>query len=181
MAAGGIESEIKLRVLDPPAMRVAIARLGAQPALARHLEDNQLFDDARHELSQSDRMLRLRQRVPGGWRVTYKGPRSVVAGVRSRPEQEVEVDDGPAFEAILLGLGLRPAFRYQKYRETWRLGPVEIMLDETPVGVFLEIEGPAEALPGVAQALGYTQADFMATSYVDLYLAQGGQGDMLFP
>jgi adenylate cyclase class 2 len=181
MASSGVESEIKLRVADAAATRAELARLGAQPALARHFEDNLLFDDARHDLSGSDRMLRLRQRVPGGWRVTYKGPRSVNAGVRSRPEIEVDVDDGTALTAILAGLGLTPVFRYQKFRETWRLGGVEVMLDETPLGAFLELEGAPEALPGVARALGYTQADFMTRSYVELYLAQGGQGDMLFP
>lgn len=181
MASDGIESEIKLRVVDPGAARAALARVGARPSLPRHFEDNQLFDDAQQALARSDRMLRLRQRVPGGWCVTYKGARSVVDGVRSRPERELQIDDGQAFVAILAGLGLTPAFRYQKFREAWRLGEVEIVLDETPVGVFLELEGAPQDLPDVARALGYTRADFMSASYVELYLAAGGQGDMLFP
>jgi adenylate cyclase class 2 len=71
-------------------------------------------------------------------------------------------------------------FRYQKYREVYRWKAVEIVVDETPIGTFLEIEGEIEAVHAAAAALGYDASQYVADSYVALYLAAGGQGDMIF-
>ena len=71
-------------------------------------------------------------------------------------------------------------FRYQKYRESWSYRGQEIEVDETPIGSFLEIEGDAEGIAAVARELGYSPADYVAESYVGLFLAGGGKGDMVF-
>jgi len=124
-------------------------------------------------------VLRLR-RAEGRAVVTYKGPATVAQDVKSREELEVVVSDAEVFERILAGLGLKPRFRYQKHRETYRHGDAEIVIDETPIGTFLEIEGAADAIHGVAAALGFSRDDYVLESYVALFLASGGVGDMVF-
>ena len=96
------------------------------------------------------------------------------------PEIEVDVDDGDGFEAILAGLGYVRVFRYQKYRETFRWRDVEIVVDETPIGTFVEIEGPVATIHEAARALGREPRDYIADSYAALFAAAGGTGDMVF-
>ena len=175
-----VESEIKLRTDGPPAARAALTALGATLARPRHLEDNVLYDDASSSLYAAGQALRLR-RAEGRAIVTYKGPRQERGdGVKSRPETEIDVSDADAFHSILTGLGYRKVFRYQKYRETYRWREVEIVIDETPIGTFLEIEGPVNAIHEAARALGRGPADYVADSYAALFVASGGVGDMVF-
>jgi adenylate cyclase class 2 len=174
-----IEQEVKLRTAGPDAARAAVARLGAALLRARHLEDNLLFDDPASSLASGGKLLRLR-RTPAGAVLTYKGSRRVVEGVRRLVEVETAVADGDALEAILTGLGFRRVFRYQKQREVYRWQEVEIVVDETPIGTYLEIEGPLPAIHRAAAALGYGPADYVVDSYARLFRAAGGTGDMVF-
>lgn len=166
----------------PGPARAAVARLGATLVRPRHFEDNVLLDDDRSTLVGSGRTLRLR-RTPDAAVLTFKGPRRDREGVRGRPEVEVEVKaaDADALEAILRAVGFGPVFRYQKYRETYRLGEVEVVVDETPIGTFLEIEGPPTEIHATATALGMGPRDYITDSYAGLFFASGGKGDMVFP
>ncbi len=181
----GTESEVKLRVRDQAAARARLLACGALLVRARHFEDNLLFDDARSSLQAAGHLLRLRRTrdgdAAGEASLTFKGRRRIEAGVKSREEIETRVADADALQGVLDGLGYRVRFRYQKYRETWRLGEAEVVLDETPVGCFFEIEAPPDVIPGVAAALGYAPRDFVLASYVALFFAAGGRGDMVFP
>jgi adenylate cyclase class 2 len=105
----------------------------------------------------------------------------MMAGVKSREERETGVGDPDALEGILHRLGYRTVFRYQKYRESWSQGGQAIEIDDTPIGTFLEIEGDTEGIHRVATALGYSATDYMLESYVALFFAGGGTGDMVFP
>ena len=179
MASDGVETEIKLRATSPEAARTAVAGLGARLKQARHFEDNLLLDDARGRLRAKGCVLRLR-RTPEGGLLTYKGPRQGDLSVKSRPETEVAVPDADTLQAILAALGLRPVFRYQKYREAWAWNDVEVVIDETPIGTFLEIEGKEAGIHAAAAGLGYQRADYLTDSYVGLFFAAGGKGDMVF-
>jgi len=175
-----IESEIKLAMEGPDSARAAVRALGAEPSRPRHFEDNVLYDDARRSLLASGRVLRLR-RAEGRAIVTAKGPRLERAdGVKSRPESEVEVADADAFEQVLHALGFQKVFRYQKHRQAWRWRDVEIVVDETPIGTFLEIEGPVGTIHEAARALGRGPADYVSESYPSLFARAGGTGDMVF-
>ena len=60
-----------------------------------------------------------------------------------------------------------------------------IAIDETPIGVFVEIEGSEEHIHHAAAALGKTAADYLTASYRALYAehcnARGVEpGDMVF-
>ena len=102
--------------------------------------------------------------------VTYKGPASREV-YKSREEIEFEVSDAEAFRLVLERLGYRRGFRYEKYRATFAAPeePGLITLDETPIGVFLELEGPAEWIDGAALRLGFSIAGFLTVSYPGLY------------
>ncbi len=176
---GPRETEVKLRVEDLGPVREALRRLGAELARERHLEDNLLFDDGSASLRDRGTVLRLR-RTPHAGVLTFKGPRVVDEGVKSREERETTIDDPVELEAILSRLGYRPVFRYQKYRESWTHLGQEIELDETPIGCFLEIEGDREGIDAVAAALGFSPKDYLSESYVGLFFASGGTGDMVF-
>ena len=177
---GNLESEIKLSVAGPVPAREALARVGARPVRPRHFEDNVLLDDPSRSLSSSGRLLRLR-RTGDGSVLTFKGPRRIVEGIKSREEIEAAVADADALLAIFAGLGLGPVFRYQKYRETYAWEDVEIVVDETPIGTFFEIEGPLAGIHRAAAALGQGPNDYVTDSYAGLFLASGGTGDMIFP
>jgi adenylate cyclase, class 2 len=177
--AAAVESEIKLEMAGPEAARQRVRDLAPALVRPRHFEDNLLLDDESRSLVARGLVLRIRRTAEASV-LTYKGPRREVEGVKSRPEIEVHVSSAEAGLALLDGLGFRPVFRYQKYRETYRWRQVEIVIDETPVGTFLEIEGPVAAIHEAAQALGYGQEDYILDSYAALFLARGGRGDMVF-
>jgi len=174
-----VETEIKLRMESPEAARQAVRSLGATLVRPRHLEDNTLFDDASHSLAADGKVLRLR-RAEGHAILTFKGPRRDVEGIKARTELEVEVANGDRLEAILRALEMSPSFRYQKYRETNRWRDAEIVVDETPIGTFLEIEGPPATIHAAASALGRGLHDYIRDSYVALFFAAGGKGHMVF-
>ncbi len=110
-----------------------------------------------------------------------------------REEVEASLSDPEGLRLILERLGLRGWFRYEKYRtsfhppasQRWAAG-LQIELDETPIGAFLELEGPPEAIDQAAKLLGYGPADYITRGYLALYLDQCRKqgkpaGDMLFP
>lgn len=154
--------------------------LGATLQRERHFEDNVFLDDATGSLRQAGRVLRLR-RAAGGALLTAKGPGRVASDVKSRTEVETAVPDPDALLRVLSLIGLEPRFRYQKYRETWAHAGVEIVVDETPIGTFLEVEGAASAIHVAAAALGFSREDYVLKSYPALFAAAGGRGDMVFP
>ena len=173
------ETEVKLRVADLDGTRQTLTRLGARLTRDRHFEDNLLFDDDAGSLAGAGAVLRLR-RTPHQSVLTYKGPKRVQGGIKVREERETLVEEPDALHAILTTLGYRPVFRYQKYRETWSHRGQEIVLDETPIGPFLEIEGDPDGIRAVTADLGLDSSDYMVDSYVDLFFAQGGEGDLVF-
>ncbi len=173
------ETEVKIRVVGVAGMREALRRVGARLARERHFEDNLLFDDAADSLRAAGSVLRLR-RTSGLSTLTFKGPREIAAGVKSREERETVVDHPQSLQAILVRLGYRPIFRYQKYRESWTHRGQAIEVDETPIGAFLEIEGDRDGIQLVAGELGYGPDDYVSESYVSLFFAGGGSGDMVF-
>jgi adenylate cyclase, class 2 len=94
-----------------------------------------------------------------------------------REEIEMEVTDAAVLGSIFEGLGMRGWFRYEKYRTTMKLPASErwakdllIELDETPIGNFLELEGPPEAIDRAAHLFGYRRSDYILKSYLALYL-----------
>ena len=165
--AGPVEREIKLRYDHAADARAAVLASGAVPAHGRRLQDDRLFDTEDQSLVRERSTLRVRT---DGTRaiLTFKGP--VQPGpVKIREELETIVADGEILQQVLARLGMRVWFRYQKYREEFTHADVIIAVDETPIGTFVEIEGPEAGIMAAAEALGRTPADFILDSYYVLF------------
>lgn len=166
-----LETEIKLPLDTAVAGRRLLARLGFSIAKPRVLESNTLFDTADSRLRRTSNLLRLRQAGPVHT-LAFKGPPSL-GKHKSRQEVESELADPAAIADILRHLGLTPVFRYEKYRTEYGKPDQrgKVMLDETPIGCFLELEGPPRWIDRTARELGYSDADYITASYGSLYLA----------
>ncbi len=179
----GLEREIKLRFNSASEARAKVLALGATPLQQRRLQQDALLDTADDSLAVQGSTLRVRSER-GESRLTFKGP--VLPGIiKIREEHETVVADGTVLLTILANLGLRIWFRYEKFREEFRADDVVIAVDETPVGVFVELEGGETAIHAMARSLGRTPADYITDSYRFLFLqhrdANGLTGpDMVF-
>jgi len=210
----GNETEIKLKIDDPRAFQRALKRLGARPFSKQHVrirEENILFDTTDSSIAKAGQLLRIRTELregkgkkPSGQRfvVTFKRPvdepthREAAALHRNykvREELELEISDGAMLGRIFAGLGMKGWFRYEKFRTTYKLPPAKawakdllIELDETPIGTFVELEGPEEAIDRAAAELGFSKRDYILKNYLLLYLEdckRRGEParDMVFP
>lgn len=181
------EQELKIPAADLETIRRRLAEVGARRLKPSRREVNVLFDTEDGEIARSDRALRLR-RVDGRWILTYKGPPVYRGPVKEREELETELGSGEVVEAIFEHLGLRPAIRYEKDREVWSWEGMEIVLDHTPMGDFVEIEGRTDVLAGAARRLGLEPESALKGSYVTLWERYraghpelGLPHDMVFP
>jgi adenylate cyclase, class 2 len=168
---GPREIETKFRVLDRGRLEERLKALGARPG-PREDETNVLYDDA-GRLRAEGCALRVRF-VDGRGLLTFKGPPEVSGGIKSRIERESAVESPGAVASILEALGFSPSFRYEKRRTTWSFAdPARplVVVDETPMGLFAEIEGPDPAVRALAAELGVAEGDFIAESYIALWLA----------
>jgi adenylate cyclase class 2 len=115
----------------------------------------------------------LRLRVAGSIAtLTFKGP-PAKGRYKSRFESETPVSDPDACREILHRLGFRQVFRYEKYRTEYvRLDDHGVVaLDETPIGVFFELEGPPAWIASTAQLLGFGIRSYISESYIALHLS----------
>jgi adenylate cyclase class 2 len=180
-----IEREIKLPFADLEAARQAVVTAGGRLVVSRRPIDDRLFDTADGALRRAGRTLRVRR---DGQRtlLTCKGP-APPGLVKIREEFETEVGDAETIEAIIGALGYRQTFRSQKFREEYAATDgASIAVDETPIGVFVEIEGSEAAIITTATALGRSTSDYVLDSYPALHRAWCQRhglaaGDMLFP
>ena len=164
-----VEREIKLRVRDLRRVRSALRRVGFRVSERRVFEVNEVLDTAEGSLRQGGRLLRLR-RAGKAVTLTFKGPQRV-GKHKEREEVETGVEDFEAALRVFEGVGFRRVFRYEKFRtEFQRKGEAgKVMLDNTPLGIFIELEGPAYWIDRVATELGYSANDYVTASYGALY------------
>lgn len=166
------EIEVKLPVDNVGAVRRRLRRLGFQPVTLRLFERNVLFDTPTQSLRRSAQLLRLRSKGRQWW-LTYKARPENASRHKIRDEIEIETPQGPGLGAILERLGFRPTFEYQKYRTEYRRPHSRglVLVDETPVGNYLELEGAPGWIDRTASELGYGTGDYVLESYGVLYLA----------
>ena len=182
-SATTVEREVKLSFDSAESAREAVLAAGATPLLGRRLQEDALLDTPEGLLR--DRRSALRIRMENGKsRVTFKGPVQP-STMKLREEVETVVGDGEVLLRIFGELGLQVWFRYEKYREEFSYDDVIVAIDETPVGVYVEIEGSERGIETAAAALGRTTADYIVDSYRGLFLQErerlGTTGaDMMF-
>jgi adenylate cyclase class 2 len=165
-----IESEIKIPVTALDSVRRLLGQVGAKRISPPQHEVNTLFDSADGVFAASGRALRVR-RVGDRSLLTYKGPARWDGPIKNRREIELEVSSAETIAELLLALGFAPWIRYEKHRESWIVGDVRIELDHTPIGDFVELEGPVPKLEDTARALRLDPGRAVAESYVGLWLA----------
>jgi adenylate cyclase class 2 len=166
--AGSTETEIKFRVQSLKAIEEQLRKLGFRLVHERAREINVLYDFPSRELTKRGELLRLRQ-YGDTWKVTHKA-KGRVGKHKSRIETESAVADGAAVEAIFTSLGLVPTFRYEKFRSEWGDGQGHVVMDETPIGNFAEIEGPEKWIDGTAKKLGVKERDYITLNYAGLFM-----------
>ena len=162
-----LEVEVKFRVADLAAVRLALLGLGAELVRPRVYERNVIYDTADHSLRHAQKLLRLRQDEQT--RLTVKAPApeaDAVSQAKVRQELEITVSDRATAEAMLHALGYTPQLVYEKYRETFQLGGLEIVLDELPYGEFIEMEGEEGEMRPLAEALGLAWESRLLTNYL---------------
>jgi adenylate cyclase class 2 len=85
---------------------------------------------------------------------TYKERVEGEGDFKHQIEFETEVSDVEATEGIIESLGYKLSVIYEKHRKAWRLGKVEVVLDELPFGYFMEIEGEMDDILKAEKLLG---------------------------
>jgi adenylate cyclase, class 2 len=181
------EIEIKLRITNLREILGHLTKLGAV-SFGRVLEQNTLFDTRDSSFWRQGRLLRLRTQTPVPGNGSRGGPRTTILTAKAPPssgrssspkkmpykerlESELAVGTRVQWPRALGELGFRAGFRYEKYRTSFRLGALHLDLDETPVGVFLELEGAPSAIRRTARALGFAPKQHIRATYWDLYAA----------
>lgn len=170
MAKSTVETEIKIRLASPERGREMLEGQGFRVLAPRAFERNTLFDNENREFRARREIIRLRE-FDGAAILTYKG--TATEGLhKTREELEVVVSDYARMFDMLQRFGFQPTFRYEKYRTEYAREGEDgiVMLDETIVGCFLELEGSAEWIDQTAEQLGFRQEDYLTASYGRLYL-----------
>ena len=166
-----IETEKKYR-LTPRQQQEILARLpeiGARRD-GTDFEVNTLY--AGDSLDPYRAVLRLR-RVGERAILTFKERLPGSSAVKNQLEDETTVGDADAMDAILESLGFNPTLIYEKRRDRWQLGETEIVLDELPFGLFMEIEGEENSINDIEQKLAIKRLTAEVETYPNLTRQHG--------
>jgi adenylate cyclase class 2 len=165
------EVEIKFRIDDIDALTASLKAAGFRLITPRTHEMNTLYDQPGGKLRRREALLRLRE-YGQRWTLTYKdrsGPQS--GRHKSRREIETQVENGEAMGRIIEVIGFSPSFRYEKFRSEWGDTHGHVVIDETPIGNFGEIEGQAKWIDATAKRLNISVKSYLKESYTELFAA----------
>ncbi len=173
------EIELKFPVADTASLEAQLRQLGFRQDTPRTFEHNTLYDTHDRTLRASRQILRIRQ-YGSIATVTHKRAPSESGPIdqnryKLRIETETSVADPAALADIFAELGYVPVFTYEKYRAEWSQ-PIStevtghLVLDETPIGTFAELEGPPAWIDETLALLGVSHASCTTDSYGKLFL-----------
>jgi len=166
-----VETEVKFRVDDLPALTLRLQAAGFTLQTPRSFESNILYDTPDRQMRARTEILRIRS-YAGRFLLTHKRLPDVGPGEdthKHRIETETEVADGDALAQVFHSIGLVPAFRYEKWRTEWSQGDGHCVVDETPIGNYAELEGPAAWIDSAAARLAVNPTDYITLSYGRLF------------
>jgi len=163
------EIEIKFRVDDVRALVRRLRSARFRQVTRRTHESNTLYDLPGQKLRRRGELLRLRK-YGASWLLTHKA-RGTVGRHKTRIETETRIENGEQFHKILQALGYLPSFRYEKFRAEWSDGKGHVVLDETPIGFFGEIEGSARWIDRTARLLDIPPDAYITDTYAGLFYA----------
>jgi adenylate cyclase, class 2 len=172
-----IEKKYRLESGQVVPLRERLKAAGAEGKGTAEFEENVIYTGP--GLDPARRVLRLRRK---GERAIFTFKERDLSGspIKRQREEETEVADASALAAILEALGYSPALVYEKRRETWRLAGAEVVLDELPFGLFVEIEGEEARILEVEKLLGLEHAEAEHAPYPELTLRHGAKRDDVF-
>lgn len=166
---GKPEIEVKVRLKNRTAFAAKLATLGFRLQTPEAFERNTLYDTPEGTLRGRRELLRIRE-YGGRWKLTHKADACATGPHKIRIETELEISDGPALGAIFEKLGYGPSFIYEKRRSEWGDGSGHVVVDETPIGDFAELEGEHAWIDSTAAKLGISPAEYLTASYAKLFL-----------
>ena len=161
------EVEIKFCVDDLRQLARRLRAAGFRQITPPTQEMNTLYDLPGQPLRRRGELLRLR-RYGKEWLLTHKA-KGAAGRHKAREETETKISDGHKMDAILRALGFEPSFRYEKFRAEWDDRKGHVVVDETPIGNFGEIEGPSRWIDATARRLGIRRSDYITQNYAGLF------------
>lgn len=145
-----IEKKYRLNGAQYEQIAAALAEAGAEYEGAG-FEENIIYRGG--ALDAAGAVLRVRK-IDAKTILTYKRSVQTDYSVKQRVEHETEVGSAEEIENIIENLGFMVSLVYEKRRRTWSFREVEIVLDELPFGLFMEIEGSVTAIAEAEMRLG---------------------------
>jgi adenylate cyclase class 2 len=161
------EVEIKFRIGNLRALNQRLRQTGFRLVTKRTHEMNTLYDLPGQPLRKRGELLRLRK-YGSEWLLTHKA-KGAAGPHKIRIENETKVCNGTKMEAILRALGFVASFRYEKFRAEWEDKQGKVVVDETPIGDFGEIEGPPRWIDRTARVLGIQLENYITDTYADVF------------
>ena len=167
------ETELKFAVEDIPDFRRRVLELGLGLRTERSFEENILYDTPGRDLRGKRQLLRIRG-YGGRWLVTHKrvgDDDGADQRYKVRIETETLVEDGDAMAEVFQQLGFGPVFRYEKFRTEWDAAEGgHLVLDETPIGTWAELEGEPRWIEEMLEKLQVGPERCTTESYGALFL-----------
>lgn len=111
--------------------------------------------------------------------LTYKRGGVSEAGIKRQTEYETEISDAEETARIIESLGFEVGLIYEKRRRTWILRSIEIVLDELPFGLFMEIEGTVQQIAEAEMILGLEDFEVETRTYPEITFHTGKQNGNL--
>ena len=166
------ETELKFPVANIAEFQAKVTHLELSLRTPRSFESNTLYDTPARDLRTKRQLLRLRQ-YNRHCLLTHKRVRPGDEDTRykTRIETETRVEDEAAMAEVFTQLGFAPVFRYEKFRTEWDAAEGgHLVLDETPIGTWAELEGDPQWIDAMLDRLGIDPAACITDSYGMLFL-----------
>lgn len=166
-----IEVEKKYRLTDKQSEDViaALDEAGAQ-CIGEDEEENIIYGGS--TLSEKNAVLRLRK-IRDRAILTYKKRLASNGDIKRQVEEETEVEDPAAMQKIVAELGFVPVLIYEKRRRKWSYRSVEIVIDELPFGLYMEIEGSVTSIRETELLLDLDDLESVQETYPQLTARYG--------
>lgn len=133
--------------------------------IGEDFEENILYQGG--VLSEKSAVLRVRK-IDKKTILTYKERILNETDIKHQLEFETEVKDADMIEKIIESLGFKDSFIYEKRRKTWKFRDVEVVLDELPFGLYMEIEGSIFGIREAELLLGAEDFETESDTYPGL-------------
>lgn len=173
-----IETEVKIKIDAVEPIKQKLLEMKAELYKKRALQTDIYFGNK--TMKKKGQIMKIRDNAL----LIYKGPSQKKNNIRSNEEIEIMVDNAVHLKQLLEQLDYLQYWKKERYRESYLVNMTQICIDETPMGNFIEIEGKKDSIIDIAKHLGFSQKNFIADSYSQLWeefaKKNKRKGDMVF-